>query len=129
MALCCVVFACSQLPLIGKIANNLSHMAKSHDLPRIEALVIGILAMGLKLFAIFPMRGTWLHAETTQHNAMSTCLARFSTFAKSTEDLHRVFGGFFECNGVRAGVISPSGARESTNFFSKIPPNITIGAP
>ena len=72
---------------MGKIEKIAPHRRISHDLPlntggrpkagpRIEALVMGDFAMGRELFAIFPMRGTWLHAKTTQHNAMSiTCFA------------------------------------------------------
>ena len=78
MAFYCVVFACSQAPLTGKIANNSRPMVKSpmktawihggalRAPPCIEGEVMGDFAMGRELFAIFPMRGAWLHAKTTQ---------------------------------------------------------------
>ena len=47
--------------------------------PCIEGEVMGDFAMGCELFAIFPMKGTWLHAKTTQHNAMSILVAATNT--------------------------------------------------
>ena len=84
MAFYCVVFACSQVWLrVGKIANNSRPIAKSpmktawihggalRAPPCIDGEVMEDFAMGRELFVIFPMRGTWLHAKTTQYKAMS----------------------------------------------------------
>ena len=90
MALYCVVFACSQVPLMGKIANNSRPIAKSPMTspsihggarsapPCIEAVLMGNFAMGCKWFAKLPMSDAWLRANITQHDAI--CIPIFANF-------------------------------------------------
>ena len=67
----------------AKLASMLRSLAKSAMItawihggalyapPCIEGEVMGDYAMGRELFARLPMRNAWLHAKTTQHNAVS----------------------------------------------------------